>query len=726
MKPVPRIRKRGGDLVEFDESKIADAIYKAALSVGGEDRFLAEELASVVTLFLEKTYLDAIPTIEDVQDMVERVLIETGHARTAKAYILYREKRARVRETQDRPQEPRQRELFEPGPLVLLDAPGDLAVAAPPEFLARRLEAEANLPRDVAMAVALRVVERARALMEPSLSASLLGKLVDAELLARGLIGAVRERGDIAVAGARLHAGLFPKEKDRSGTPADRVSAFVLRQYSLEQVLPERVAAAHLEGRIRVSGLDRPTALFAASITTEALRGHGIPGLSGRFGPGAVANPRRFTAFLGRAIRSIAPHFTDGLALSRLNLLTAPLLGAASRDDLREEAWHLLSELAGLPQVEIDLGLGPAPLLASRKARGPDGGTMRETYRKFAGTSMQFASAFLEVRGTGAGLGPRSSLPRLVLTLGSEAISSDEGKAVIARAVGEAMAREPVLIVFDREDLPLLGTSRARIRLEDAGRLTDTATLSVVMAGRVVVNLPRAAYRAGVGNSGSFLREVEAAGEIAIEALRVRARFLKRCGAAPDGPLAPLVRERGDTPRLLDLERAAWSVAVLGLNEAVAHVLGEELHESDEAVKLGQKALGLLTLLCRRAGGDDLLQLAVDAEEDPAVTAGLAMNDRAEHPAVAARIPPAYTPGVALRAGAPVDLAVRLETEGRLSMALRTSTVSCLMPGTEHPAAETVISLLEKTWSNTRIRQLLLGRLGAERRTTVSTAGRSA
>ncbi len=93
------IQKRDGRIVEFNVTKIADAIFKAARAVGGEDRQLAEELAWVVTNYLAKTKGPGIPTVEEVQDAVEKVLIETGHAKTAKAYILYRDRRTRLRET---------------------------------------------------------------------------------------------------------------------------------------------------------------------------------------------------------------------------------------------------------------------------------------------------------------------------------------------------------------------------------------------------------------------------------------------------------------------------------------------------------------------------------------------------------------------------------------------------------------------------------------------------
>lgn len=94
------IRKRDGRIVEFECDKIAAAIFKAAKAVGGEDHQLAEELAEVVLQYLTKKLGTVVPTVEEVQDAVEKILIETGHAKTAKAYILYRDRRTRMRESQ--------------------------------------------------------------------------------------------------------------------------------------------------------------------------------------------------------------------------------------------------------------------------------------------------------------------------------------------------------------------------------------------------------------------------------------------------------------------------------------------------------------------------------------------------------------------------------------------------------------------------------------------------
>ncbi len=95
---ITQIRKRDGRIVPFNNEKITSAIYRAVLATGGRDRSLAESLSTrVVELLDEKYGSEAIPAVEDVQDIVERVLVENGHAKVAKDYIIYRQKRAEIR-----------------------------------------------------------------------------------------------------------------------------------------------------------------------------------------------------------------------------------------------------------------------------------------------------------------------------------------------------------------------------------------------------------------------------------------------------------------------------------------------------------------------------------------------------------------------------------------------------------------------------------------------------
>lgn len=95
---IRQIKKRDGRIESFDQQKIKNAIWKAAKAVGGTNEAIAEDLADQVVDMVSDRFTDAVPEVEDIQDAVEKVLIENGHAKTAKAYILYREKRRATRE----------------------------------------------------------------------------------------------------------------------------------------------------------------------------------------------------------------------------------------------------------------------------------------------------------------------------------------------------------------------------------------------------------------------------------------------------------------------------------------------------------------------------------------------------------------------------------------------------------------------------------------------------
>lgn len=102
MEFIKKIIKRDGRTVDFDVNKIADAIYQAAKVLGGRDKDMARYLAGQVELYLSEICHNDTPTVEQIQDAVEKVLIENGHARTAKEFILYRAERTRVRDMNTR------------------------------------------------------------------------------------------------------------------------------------------------------------------------------------------------------------------------------------------------------------------------------------------------------------------------------------------------------------------------------------------------------------------------------------------------------------------------------------------------------------------------------------------------------------------------------------------------------------------------------------------------
>ena len=96
--PLYKVQKRNGSIVDFELGKIEHAIAKSAEAIGENDPVIPKTLVKEVEVALEEQYGDQIPTVEQIQDVVEDVLIRFDYAEMAKAYILYREKRREVRE----------------------------------------------------------------------------------------------------------------------------------------------------------------------------------------------------------------------------------------------------------------------------------------------------------------------------------------------------------------------------------------------------------------------------------------------------------------------------------------------------------------------------------------------------------------------------------------------------------------------------------------------------
>jgi ribonucleoside-diphosphate reductase alpha chain len=103
LKKITQIRKRDGRILPFNKEKITNAIYKSIVASGSRDRALADSLSIRVVEILDEKYGgEAIPAVEDVQDVVERALVENGQAKVAKAYIIYRQKRTEIRREKQR------------------------------------------------------------------------------------------------------------------------------------------------------------------------------------------------------------------------------------------------------------------------------------------------------------------------------------------------------------------------------------------------------------------------------------------------------------------------------------------------------------------------------------------------------------------------------------------------------------------------------------------------
>jgi len=98
---IKSVKKRDGRIVEYDISKIETAITRAMLSLGYGEIKDIKRMAKIVELYLNEKFESTIPTVEDVQDLVESVLMKNGYEDVAKAYILYRRDHEKLRQVKN-------------------------------------------------------------------------------------------------------------------------------------------------------------------------------------------------------------------------------------------------------------------------------------------------------------------------------------------------------------------------------------------------------------------------------------------------------------------------------------------------------------------------------------------------------------------------------------------------------------------------------------------------
>ncbi len=259
------VKKRDGRIVPFDLRKIADALGKAFTVTGEADPKLGEELAQVVAMALGrrewvsrgKRRRVPPPSIEEIQDLVERVLMETGYTRTAKAYILYRDKRAQLRELVS----VRENET-DSSSLPQVQGAQGLRQAWSKARIAAALIQEAQIPRETAELVASRVERKVFESGIHRLSTTLIRELVDNELFEMGFEGKRRRQALIGIPkfdfGELLRSGFSQKNgipQGMVGDPLQNLSRQLVERYALEEILPEESANSHVHGNLHFAQL---------------------------------------------------------------------------------------------------------------------------------------------------------------------------------------------------------------------------------------------------------------------------------------------------------------------------------------------------------------------------------------------------------------------------------------------------------------------------------------
>ena len=730
MPKIEKVRKRDGRLVPFDEAKIAEAIFAAARVVGGEDRLLAEELASAVSFCLEKKYDGRVPDIETIQDMVEKVLIETGHAKTAKAYILYRDRRAKVRQSIKVRKSIRQTGSSTDISLLVDLGSRDELLPWDKTRIMQALLREADLAHYDARKIAGAVEKKILNSGLERISTSLIRELVDNELFERGFSSKLTRQSIIGMPKYDLDQLIFSRSKENSNITANNPEAInlaiaetTLKQYALQEVFSREVAESHQTGIIHIHDLGYPTRVYCSSHSLEYLKKYGLTlqNLDTKSAPAKHA--RTLTGHLNTFLASMQAYYAGALGVGYINVLYAPYLEHMSCEQMRQEAQHMIfsgSQSAfsrGGQTLFLDFNVhtGVPRYMQDIEAIGPGGKYTGKTYGEYSEVAAKFCRALLDVWRAGDSHRRVFAFPKCDFHVNQDTFKDPVQLELLKYACQIASENGVPYFVFDRDEVTLSACCRLRTTIQDNYMLQHPESMRFCGFQNVTINLPQAAFRVGRGNYDGLIKEIHAAMETACKAHLEKRHFIKLLMSGPQMPLWEIGKTAADGMPYVDLDKATYIIGLVGLNECLQYLTGQELHESDETLKTGLRIVAEMNMKAREFTKRYNLKFSLEESPAESATRRMAKIDLRNYPESREVIRGDldedefyYTNSVHLRASAPVDMITRIRLQSKFHGMIDSGAIIHAFVGEELPSADGIFNLVSKTFFNTVAAQLTI------------------
>lgn len=737
------VRKREGQLVEFDRKKIVEAIFAAMQVMGEENKSRSEKITDQVIKKLEERFKDKIPQVEEVQDIVEETLIKEGMVKVAKAYILYRDKRSRIRESLKVRKKIKNHKSMTDLSLLVSAPTSENIFPWDREKIVHALVKEAETPLNISRKIAKAVEEKIFDLGLIEITTSLIRELVDNELFARGYEHKWRKQKIIGIPTFDLKQLFLSKSKENSNIGTNNPEAInltiaenTIKQYMLQEVFSKEVANAHLKGWIHIHDLGYPR-IYCSGHSLEYLKKYGLKLENLDTSSAPAKHTRTLTGHLNTFLASMQAYYAGALGIGYLNIIYAPFLVNLPFKEIKQEAQYLIfsgsqnafSRGGQSLFLDFNVHLGVPEYLKDVPAIGPGGEYTGKNYGEYEIESQLFLKALMEVWKEGDCNKKVFAFPKMDLHINNRSFEDPEQKKLLEYACEVASENGSPYFIFDRDDISLASCCRLRTRITDQEMITHPEKLRFAGIQNVTINLPQCSYRAfsnrGISDSSFnyskmenielFFEKIDQALHLAIQAHLQKKKFLKMMMVNSDGALWEIGKIAEDGKPYVDLDQGTYLIGLIGLNEAVQYISGDQLHESEKAYRLGLKIVSFMSLKCEEYS--EKFNLKLSLEESPAESAAgrLAKIDLQEFPdskkvikGNPERDEIYYTNSIHFAASAPLDLITRIVKQSKFHPLIKSGAIIHAFVGENRPSSESIYNLIKKVWENTQCSQLTI------------------
>ncbi len=341
------------------------------------------------------------------------------------------------------------------------------------------------------------------------------------------------------------------------------------------------------------------------------------------------------------------------------------------------------------------------------------------TYKDFEKTAREFASALLEVFAEGDRYGKVFEFPKCDFHINEESFRDPRQRVLLDEACELASRNGSTYFVFDRDEVTLSACCRLRTTIDDNYMLMHPESMRFCGFQNVTVNLPQAAYRAerkGDKSIEGLIGEALEMMDVAMEAHLQKRDNTMRMMEGPGKPLWQIGKTSMDGTPYVSLEDSTYIIGLLGLNDAIQFICGNQLHESEQAMEQGLRVIAAMFLKARKLA--EKHRLKVTLEETPAESAArrLAKSDLIYFNKQAATVVKGsieedtafYTNSVHLAPDAPVSLVERIRMQARFHSMIESGAITHAFVGEEQPDPQTIYRLVRDTFYRTQSAQLTI------------------
>jgi len=589
---------------------------------------------------------------------------------------------------------------------------------------------ETFVDADTAAGISEAVEERIQQSGVKVITAPLIRELVNSRLIELGLENARKLHTRLGVPLYDVDQMILRPNKENANVPHGpeatnlTLAEGIKKEYALLNVFDQDVADAHMRGDIHLHDLgfiDRP---YCSGQSLEYLKRFGL-NLPNSL---AMAKPAKHAevllAHMVKFAAALQSHFAGAIGWDAVNLFFAPYLEELDDRQIKQLAQMLIFEFSqqavarGGQAIFTDINLyWEIPKhFEDVPAVGPNGQYTGKTYADYIGLSQKFAWLLFDVFMEGDGSGRPFFFPKPLVHITEKFFSTPGHMDFLHHICRVASEKGNTYFVFDRgETAKISECCRLSFKLEksDLDDAREPWKMRYSALQNVTLNLPRIAYEAE-GNEARLFDLITERLRLAAKAHREKKDFIQKLmDLGKRGPLALLNMDPDGSP-YLRMHRCTFLMGMVGLNELVQYHTGEELHESEKAMKFGLKVIAHMKLTADRLAEKHDMRFVLEQTPAESTAYRFAKLDTRHFKDQATRVVKGdhgkgeiyYSNSTLFNVGAFMNPIERVKFEGLFHPLIEAGALTHIWLGETQPSPESLANFIIKTFRHTKNDQI--------------------